>query len=351
MDQPSKVTSRSSKRTRTEDQSAFAIWLGRLWAFSIRKEIAGLLCLIGGAVLILSPSTIPLSDPSRSWFITPFFNVDAIQTTISILVILVVLFLGLGLEVFARANKRRVVRQHTKTIAIALMVSSVAIAIFAWGAAHFFLPVSRVSLAIGQPVQSLPMHHVLGRTKVMLPMQTTVEEINIEQESVSLAFKKIDDEEGVNEIIHAGDPIVAGNYRFALLGFEYSENHLQATLSTEGESAVQQVSAMGGEVKFTLEGDSYTVVAIVKNYLGVLGPAVQLESEKTGKFWVFQREPTNPLMSNGIKVDRVETSPLAVLSVSDSRATDAISPMGVVFLVGLLMFIGVNREDEEEVPS
>ena len=352
MDPSPKITSRPNRRNRSQEESAFAIWLQRAWSFFVRKEIAGILCLIGGAVLILSPSTIALAEPSRSWFITPFFNIDAIQTTASILVIIMVLFLGLGLEKISSGNRRRVFRRHTQTIAVALMVTSVSIAIFAWAAFHFFLPVSRVSLSVGQSVQSLPMHHVLGRTKVMLPMATSVKEINIGQESVDLLFKKMDDEEGVKETIHAGDPIVAGNYRFALLGFEYSEQHLQASLSTIGENAVQQVSAIGGEVRFTLKGDEpLKVVAIVKNYLGVLGPAVQLESEKTGQFWVFQRGPTNPLMSNNIKVDVVETAPLAVLAVSDSRATDAISPMGVVFLVGLLVFVGVKKEDEDEVSS
>lgn len=349
MDPSPKSTPPSNRRNRNKkEESAFEIWLQRAWAFFVRKETAGLLCLIGGAVLILSPSTIALSEPSRSWFITPFFNIDAIQTTASIVVIIMALFLGLGLNKVASGNRRRVLRRHTPTIAVALMVTSVAIAIFAWAAFHFFLPVSRISLAVGQPVQSLPMHHVLGRTKVMLPMQTSVKEIKIPQESVSLLFKKMDDEEGVTETIHAGEPIIAGNYRFALLGFEYNEQHLQASLSTIGENAVQQVSAIGGEVRFTLnDEDPFKVVAIVKNYLGVLGPAVQLESEKTGKFWVFQRGPTNPLMSNNIKVDLVETAPLAVFAVSDSRVRDAISPMGVVFLLGLLMFVGIKKEDEE----
>ncbi len=349
MDPSPKTRSRSNRRNRNEEESAFAIWLQRAWTFFVRKEIAGLLCLIGGGVLILSPSTIALAEPSRSWFITPFFNVDAIQTTASILVIIVGLFLGLGLTKVSSGSRRRVFRRHTQSIAVALMVSSVTISIFAWAAFHFFLPVSRVSLAVGQSVQSIPMHHVLGRTKVMLPLQTSVKEINIAQENVSVLFKKMAEEEGVTETIYAGEPIVAGNYRFALLGFEYNEQHLQAGLSTLGENAVQQVSAIGGEVRFTLDGDPLKVVAIVKNYLGVLGPAVQLESEKTGKFWVFQRGPANKLMSNNIKVDIVETAPLAVFSVSDSRATDAISPMGVVFLLGLLIFVGIKKEDEDEV--
>ncbi|GEM_PF-6293521 len=342
------IPSRRRRRHQKDDQSTASIWLQRGWSFAFRKEVVGLLCLIAGALFMLAPSTLALEEPSIAWFVTPFFNVDAIRTLVSLLIIIFVLFVGMGLSSLLAGNQRRIFRQNTKTIGLGLMITSVVFALFAWTAFHFFLPASRIALAVGQSVQSLPMHHVLGRTKIMLPMQTRVSEIDIEREKVTVIFKKMDDEEGTPETIRSADPIVAGNYRFALLGFEYNPDHLQAALSTTGDKAVQQVASVGGSVRFTLEGEPLKVTAIVKDYLGVLGPAVQLESEKTGKFWVFQRGPTHSMMSNGIKVVSLEPAPLAVFSVSDSRFLDAVSPMGVAFLVGLLIFIGSKEEDENQ---
>lgn len=341
---------RRRKNSKDNDASARAIWIQRIWNMAVKKEVVGVLCLIAGIVFMLSPSVISLSHISRAWFVTPLFNVEVIRAGMTLLVIAFFVLLSLGIENFS--SRSLASRFPMKAIGGGLMVASIGIAIFSWASFHFFLPVSKVSLTSGETVESLPMHHVLGRTKVMLPMKTTLKEMDANTESADLLFRKLDDEQGVTETIQSGDPIVAGNFRFALLGVEYNKKYLQARLSKPGKNTIEQKGSIGTKIQFSPKESPLTISEISRNYMGVMGPAVQLTTEDGEKFWAFERSPATKIMSREIAVLGLETAPLVVMGVSDSRFMDLVWPLVFVFILGWLLFIGLigfsNRNEKSK---
>jgi hypothetical protein len=185
---------------------------------------------------------------------------------------------------------------------------------------------------------------------LMLPLRAQLLSLDIESGTAKFKFFRAGESEGVEETVHAGEPLVIGDYRLALLGYDYDQRNLQVALKKAGEKTIEPVGAVGGEVQFELDGPLFTIRNITRNYLGVMGPAAQLADADDKLFWVFQREPNDLQMTRQISISGISTAPLALFAISSAGTGPDLGIVAAIFfLLGMALFIGFPDPDDDSL--
>lgn len=226
------------------------------------------------------------------------------------------------------------------------MAVGVATGVGGWWYSQSKLPLSKVSLPAGSKIESYPAIDVDRSVKRMLPHRVQVNSIDADRGSVNLAFSTADDPEAtVDQRVEVNAPVDVDGVRYSLIGVEYDARVPRVVLES-GEADTITVSATrGDQVMFEHEGATFEVTQIVRNYLNALGPAVELESEEQGRFWVFQR--AHPLGDDfdspmKIRLQRVETAPVAVLAIGERPEYFAFASV-ILFVLGLALILGFDE--------
>lgn len=325
------------KRTgRSSGENAKSIWLERVWQFAVRPEFVGVLLLVAGLVVILAPTAAVPQEISHGWWVAAYRFADAVQAGTSLTSIAFVA--AAAMLVAAWAARRGGGRARlVPLIGTALMGAGVFMGVFVWFGSQASLPTSRVAVPPGQTIQAFPAIESGRAFKVMLPVRVHLLSVSPDAARATVELRKPGEDEGIKNDIFVGDPLPINEFRLALVGLEMDPRIRSAVLGAADGIDVR--GTVGTKVRFTPDGPEYEIKAISLNYVGAMGPAVELESEERGRFWVFQRDSQLEEPLNDIRLRRLETSPVAVFAVSKGDHRQLAALAAILFVLGLALFV------------
>lgn len=337
----------SSKITRS---SASSIWIERLWHRVVSPAGLGGLLLAAGLIFVVGPLNMLPKTPPTAWWSIALQAEGMARGGASLLAMAVVLMSGLGL-VRWRTSRGDIAEvdpdgpgagrtNHIAAIGAGLMVLGAAIGTLMWVVAGSQVAASRVSLPVGKSIESYPAITVSGNMRVMLPSRLKVRSVNVDEGTAELELSKVGDE-GVVQSIRVGRPVDIDGMRYALVGIEFDPRVVRAVVAGSTPDTIATSAAVGESFRVTLDGPEYRVTQLIRDYLNVLGPAVEVENEETGRFWLFQR--SNPIEGfqtpHGLRLEALETAPVVILGVSRRQPTEVFGSAGVLFFLGLGLFL------------
>lgn len=353
----SRSNARRRRRTTGRSSGASAVWLERAWRFVARPEFVGVLTFVAGLVALIAPTSNVADPPSYGWWTAAFRFPDASRVVASLLAGSAVVALGIAAATAlsqsaapsrSRRRRRRIPREKLlEASAWSLMIVGAATGIFVWLASQAALPPSRVAVAPGQTIESFPAIASGRSVKVMLPQRLRVVEVDPTEGRAVIELVGAGDEAGVLNDIYVGDPLPLQGFTVALLGVETNRSVYSAVMSMEG--GIEARASVGEKVRFVPDGPQYEVRQIVRNYVGRMGPGVQLAPPEGETFWVFERDSQLDEPMTEFRLQRLETAPVAVLAFASAPFPGGLPAGGVIFVAGLALFLLRPEQDIEAV--
>jgi len=336
--------SRTRRKQRNDGPGAQAqyVWLERLWAIVARPWFIGVALVIAGIVVMLAPTATVPPSPSYGWWIAAYRFSNASQGAVTLLVVASLLALALGVESW-RARKAR----PGEVFVLGLMGAGIVMGLLTWFVAQADVPTSRVAVAPGQTIEAYPAIESGRAFKVMLPTRIFVSDVDPEAGKATVELRRPGENGGVVNDVFVGDPLEVTGYQLALVGLELDPRARSAVLTMPG--GIERRASLRSKVRFTPDGQEYEVRRITSNYLGVMGPAVELATGEDDIFWVTQRgsELENPL--HEIRLLRLEAAPVPVFSLTKTNVGATVPAAGTLFAFGLALFLlRRGREDDPE---
>lgn len=196
--------------------------------------------------------------------------------------------------------------------------------------------------------------------EIMLPVRVRLDGVELgARPNVELAFSKPGSDPFRRARLGAGQTTEIEGLRIAPVGLAADSGALRATISSAADETISAKVATGDTFRLRPDGSEYEVQEIVKNYLGSLGPAVQVESSERGAFWVFDRSggPKEPEFLHDLRVDRLERAPGVVFSVAPAVPRWPAGTGGILLLLGFAVVlvvperIRVDSDEEEGRPA
>lgn len=371
------MSSRRRKRRR-ERRAAPGGLVERVWEQLTDPRTPGLLLLLSGVVLVSSPWSRQPEPLALSWWESAVNLPDALSVAAGLAAAATVLLLGVLLNRYHLAtgapkdtesgedarfesrSKKEVRESRVPGFAWAgaiSMVAGIALVVGYWFVSQRQVPAARVALAVGETIDNYQVPRGGQGLKVMLPSRVRLATLKAgDDAAASIQIFGVAEEPPKPANIAPGQGIEVDGYRFTFIGLRPDVTKLRAVLSSDKPDTIGSSATEGETFKLSLDGQEYKVVEIARNYLGMLGPAVKVESPEHGEFWVFQRASqaeVAPEFGHDIQLDRVETTPAAIFSVARSMPFWPLSAGGTLFVVGFALLIlfpeRIVRREERDV--
>ncbi len=335
---------------KTTKSNTTSILVDRAWRLAVQPASIGLLLLVASLILLVGPMNATPKTTNFSWWSSAFQAEGMARAAASLIAMAGMLGLGLLLN---RWSLRRGVTSDapadgpksgapTQVVAVGVALMSLGIvgASLLWIFAQTSISATHVSLPIGRTIESYPAASGNGFIRVMLPSRLKIRSLDVETGTVELELSKVD-EPGVVQKLEVGQPIDIEGMRYALVGVEFDPRIVRGVFSSSEPETIATTASLGDTFKVGIDGPEYKVLQVVRDYLNILGPAVEVESEAAGRFWLFQRAAPikNFVAPDGLRLDTLESAPVVILGVSRGEPTELFGAAGIVFLFGLGLFL------------
>ncbi len=336
---------RTHSRRRTASKSTSGdehVWLGRLWAMIARPAFIGVVLVVAGVVVALAPTATVPSTPSQGWWIAAYRFTNAAQGAVTLLT--AALFLAAAVGWQAAQSRRR--QRRAPLAALALMITGVSLGLLTWFFAQADVPTSRVAVAPGQTIEAYPAIESGRAFKVMLPSRIFITSVDVDAGRASIELRKPGADTGLPNDVFVGDPLEIAGVRFALVGMELDPRIRSAVLTMDG--GIERRASVRSKIRFTPDGPEYEVKSIVADFLGVMGPAVELVGPDDDVFWVTQRDGALERPLTKIRLSRLEAAPVPVFALAKTDAGSVAPVAALIFVLGLglLLFARDRREPD-----
>lgn len=310
---------------------------------------------VSGLTVLAAPWVALPSRLTHAWWSTAFRFADVTRSASALVVAALILgaaalwlrYRGLSPADVEGTSPRRLRTQAlVPLVGLLFMALGVSSSLGGWWYSQSRLPVSKVSLPAGAKIESYPAIDVGGSVKRMLPHRVQVKSIDVDRGAVSLAFSTADDpESSVDQRVEVNGQVDVDGVRYSIIGVEFDARVPRVVLESGVSDTITVSATKGDQVMFQHEGTEFEVLNIVRNYLNALGPAVELESEEHGRFWIFQR--AHPLGDDfdspfDLRLRRVETGPVAVLAIGQKAGNFAVASI-ILFVLGLALVFGFEE--------
>jgi hypothetical protein len=309
--------------------------------------------LVAGLALIAAPLMQLPTRLDRGWWTDPMQAPDLLQVALVLLAVASVLGAGLGWH-SSRApleredgawagEPREVTPMHRLPWAgLGLAVVGALSVLGCWVSLHGELPVAISPFAVGVQTEFVETTLRGQPLSMMLPRRVEVTQIQMgERPQVSLRFMRPKQADVPVQQLVAGESLDVEGLRFTFMGIAEDGQRLRAVVGGVGPDSIDAAGSKGQEVRVSLDGPGYKILEISPNYMGAMGPAVQVESEQEGRYWLFQRADKDgkDRLGRPIRLLRLETQPTAIFAVAPARP---LWPMATAVLllaagIGLLL--------------
>lgn len=379
--------SRRSRRRRLRERRRGAGRAGqhprleRLWRLATRPEVLGLLLLGAGILLWVTPlmrrsDEISGAADLQKWWTSAFYAPDMLGVAAALIAAAGILGIGLwwnraqlgagigasadqgGEDLKGDAQAADIALSYEKLpdhiadlthdtrrskwplVGLAGVLLGASLLAGSWfGAQRGVLP-AEMTISAGESAENYELKTRGKSLKVNLPRRVRLAELDTgEQARAVVQIHRAGDNPGASPSISRTLPAGAGvqieGLRVTFSGIKPSADTYRAVLASATPDTIAATVGVGGTFRLGLDGPSYKVTDISENYSDFMGPAVELEGEDSERFWVFQRQnqaALSPNLDHAIKLERVESQPAAVFTVTPVRSFWPMS-VGAAFLV------------------
>lgn len=371
-----------AKRNAASDASVHPL-VERIWSKAIQAQTIGILFGLAGLILMITPLLRQPTKPSStmvagSWWTSAFYAPGELGLAAALSAVAVVLLAGIlwTRVAFARPSRKsegvvtaeptadfefeqspipevaldladRSRRGIFPWVGAACMVAGIALLAGEWFVAQQKLPPAFTAIANGESIESFTLPHSDAPLKVNLPRRVRLKELQLgEEPSASIQIFQVGQNPGespsINRTLPAGAGVTFNGYRITFSGVRPSEDKLRATFSSKEPDSVAATASIGKKFRLSLDGPEYKLLGIQENYLNVMGPAAEVESDELGKFWVFSRNSTTsvpPDLKHPILMDRVESEMAGIFTITPAQRFWPISLGGTLFVLGFSLLI------------
>ncbi len=245
-------------------------------------------------------------------------------------------------------------------LGLVALVGGAALMVGDWLSAHRHLPAAQLVLPLQETVESVEVAQGDRTVDVMLPLRTTLQDVQFGEEPRAWVQFARPAQQGVApREFGPGDSLDIEGKRFAFSALSQGDTRHRAQIAGGDDRSDVVVAGPGERIRLSEEGPSYRVVDTRRDYMevfmpasglgedlvqlllmeqgyptGVMGPAVKLETEEGRTFWLFERGEamTVPTTGESLVLEGLEEVPSVVMTVSTVRAFWP-------FALGLLLFI------------
>lgn len=323
----------------------------RMWAAVANVEGIGLALLVAGGTLVtqavVSTGAGGWLEPLRAPAIVPFIA--------GLLAGAAILWTGVIWQRYGRTDvadavtgRGRLTGRTLPTVGATSMLAGVVTMVAVWFLIQTAGPTGSVVLSPGAKTEAFQSRVAGEEIDVMLPLRLHLENVQLKgAPGVKVAFSTPGEDPFGQRKLMAGESVKMEGYRLAPIGLSAEEGSLEATIRSRREKTIPATVGSGETVKLSPDGAEYTVVKVVKNYIDAVGPAVQLESEKQGRFWVFTAADApedRPNFEHDLYVDSLQRSPGVLFSVTPGFPLWPIGLGGSLFIVGLALVMAFPEQ-------
>jgi|GEM_PF-2574576 len=386
--------SRARARQKTAGDASINPLLARIWSQAIQAQSVGILLGVAGLILVITPL---LRRPDKasdalvagSWWTSAFYAPDVLGVAAALSAVALILLAGIlwtRVEFAKHAPKKdalpaqepaadfeyrrapvpdevddlaeRSRRAVFPWVGAACLLVGAAILLGEWFVAQQELPPAHVAIANGETIEHYTLPQASASLKVNLPRRVRLQELQsgVEPSAAIQIFQVGDDPASppsVRRTLPAGTGVDFNGLRITFSGVRPSEDKLRATFASTEPDSVGATASIGKKFRLSLDGPEFRLLDVRENYLDVMGPAAELESDELGKFWVFARNSQTsvpPDLGHPIRLERVESEMAGIFTVTAVRPFWPISLGGTLFVLGFSLLIifpeRIVRRDE-----
>lgn len=326
------------------------------WGLLVKPHVVGLLLSAAGGLLIIAPW---LKAPKRlgaSWWTNGFEDANIVMFVAVLLALGAPLLIGLWWQRRAQIKELVPIAQadllmsepHPETpkasigalplLGAALMIVGALMGVGTWFMLWRDVLPTQAAISVGQPTEFVRAEVAGEPLRLMLPRRVTISNVRMAApQSVEMTFSLPKQNDAPTQTLGPRESIDVAGKRFTFIGLINDPQNLRVILGGSGEQSIEATGRVGQKVKVSLDGPEFEVKQILRNYLGAMGPAVQLSSESTGTFWLFERQVNpklGPAFDHGLKLVRLETLPAAVFNVSPELPFWPLITSVILFVLG-----------------
>ena len=350
-----------SRRARSQDGGL----LDRAWRLASDPRTVGVLLLAAGALLAATPWMNRPTPLVTSWWQRAVHQPDVLAGAASLGAVALVLLVGFlynryrlatgpdaGVDStadgeFEDEREGRSVDESRlpglSWLGAICMIGGISLVVGFWFASQRNLAPARVKLAVNETIDHYAIPYGGGELDVMLPLRVRLAKLETGNEiTAGIQLFEAGAEPPAPSAIAAGEGIEFDGFRLTFVGMQPDFQKLRGVLSSQRPDTIAAAAVEGETFQVALEGAEYKVLEITRNYLGVMGPAVKLQSPKLGEFWVFERASeaeVAPDLGHDIQLDRVETAPAALFTVAPVSPFWPLALGGTLFVLGFAVLI------------
>lgn len=353
----------------------------------VSPGVVGAALVLAGLALVAAPWLVAPDLHSRTFWSKPLTSPDALRVSVMMTALAIGVMIALAWRRYALdigdtsdharitedARVRLVDVQLLESrgwlapwIGLTLMILGSALGVGSWLALQRGVPATEASIPLGRETEAVGATVGGQAMQLMLPRRITVTRIERgtpgdpeDPARVTARFALPKQDDVPEETIVAGESLDVEGTRFTFVGIREDKRSVRAVLEGIGEQVIEQRVAKGESFRVALDGPIYTLDDLTADYLGRMGPAVQVSSPETGSFWVFQRDTREELGARGVDADlalkRLETSVGAVFTVAPALPFWPIITAGALFVLGLAGLLSapelVRRRREDDLWS
>lgn len=338
--------------------------LSAAWSLLIKPHIVGALLCGAGALLMAAPLLKAPKRLSASWWSGGLEDANLLRFVAVLLAIAAPLLIGLWWQrrLEERGDAERVSADmllsdppERKTraltmvpwLGVALMLVGALMGVGAWFSLFQDVLPTQAAISVGQSTEFVRAKVSAEPLRLMLPRRVTVSDVRMASpQSVTLTFALPKQTDAKPQTLSARESIDVAGKRFTFIGLINDPQQLRVVLAGTGERSIESTGRVGELVRTSLEGPQLEVKQITRNYLGAMGPAVQLSSEETGTFWLFERQVDpkyGPAFDQGLKLLRLETLPAAVFMVGPELPFWPLVMAVILFVLGAGLLLGFEQ--------
>lgn len=351
----------------------------RIWDNLARPATLGALLIGGGLLWIIGPITAATASVDAWWWTAPFRAADLASVAMALTTMAGIVGIALLWEKIAGAESFTL-QQHARPVGLALVVAGVGIALVHWFVLMSRVEADRMTMRPGEEVQSYETTVAGVSTSRMLPIRAVLSGVDLSGTvpQVELTFTPAGSDEPIRETLPLGEGVNVEGMRFTPVGFDQSRSKLVGTFEGKGDETIAASAAAGQSFKVSLEGPTYRVEEIVRNYMGALGAAGRMTEPDGETYWVFRRQTLEqrsaseqsgddsgelppggvvgsqfaPDLDHAVRMTGVRESPGVVMVVTPRQPLWPLSVGGLFFMLGFGVIVGTGgRRDGERRKS
>ncbi len=358
----SRRRTRRGRRRRNTDENGP---IDRIWSRATEPRVPGVCLLMAGVLLAVTPWTGAPEPLEASWWDTSLHVPGAASVAAGLAALAGVLMVGalwnryrlVTGSVAEKTAPADAVLEHGPatasvkesrlpgvawTGAVSLAVG-VVLVLGGWFASHSEISASRVLLASGETIEHYSVEHGAEELDVMLPLRLRLDRLETgETPTAHLQAFELGEDRPAPQAILPGGGLEFDGFRVTFVGMRPDAEKLAAVFASDEPDTIEASATEGETFELGLDGPTFEVLEVTRDYLGAMGPAARVRSAEIGEFWVFQSAANtrlDPDLGHSLRLEALETQPAAIFTVAKSQPFWPLSVGGTLFVLGFALLI------------